>query len=97
MGAAQAYGGLIMSASHNPGGPTEDWGVKFNYSSGEPAPEKITDAIFGFTTSISELKTADIGDVDLSKVSAAAVSRAGFFGPARRVRSAWLGFTRRLA
>ena len=67
--AQQAYGGLIMSASHNPGGPTEDWGVKFNYSSGEPAPEKITDAIFGFTTSITELKTADIGDVDLSKVS----------------------------
>jgi len=66
--AQKAYGGLIMSASHNPGGPTEDWGVKFNYSSGEPAPEKITDAIFGFTTSITELKTADIGDVDLSKI-----------------------------
>ena len=32
-----------MSASHNPGGPNEDWGIKFNYSSGEPAPEKITD------------------------------------------------------
>eukprot|EP00889_Picochlorum_renovo_P008507 jgi/Picre1/35537/NNA_002998.t1 len=41
------YGGLIMSASHNPAGPDEDWGIKFNYSSGEPAPEKITDKIFG--------------------------------------------------
>jgi phosphoglucomutase len=49
-------GGLIMSASHNPGGPEEDWGIKFNYSAGEPAPEKITDKIFGFTEKISELK-----------------------------------------
>lgn len=62
------YGGLIMSASHNPGGPEEDWGIKFNYSAGEPAPEKITDEIYGFTTSISELKVADIPEVDLSKV-----------------------------
>lgn len=62
------YGGLIMSASHNPGGPDEDWGIKFNYSAGEPAPEKITDKIFGFTESISELKLAELADVDLSKV-----------------------------
>jgi phosphoglucomutase len=38
-----------MSASHNPGGPKEDWGIKFNYNSGEPAPERITDAIFKYT------------------------------------------------
>lgn len=62
------YGGLIMSASHNPGGPEEDWGIKFNYSSGEPAPEKITDKIYGFTQSIAELKIADIPDVDLSTI-----------------------------
>ncbi len=62
------YGGLIMSASHNPAGPDEDWGIKFNYSAGEPAPEKITDKIFGFTESISELSMADIPDVDLSVV-----------------------------
>ena len=64
------YGGLIMSASHNPGGPDEDWGIKFNYSAGEPAPEKITDKIFGFTQSISELVVADIPDVDLSTTGA---------------------------
>ena len=57
-----------MSASHNPGGPKEDWGIKFNYSSGEPAPERITDAIFKFTQSIKELKTADLPDIDLSKI-----------------------------
>jgi len=62
------YGGLIMSASHNPGGPEEDWGIKFNYNSGEPAPERITDKIFSFTESISELKFADFPDVDLSVV-----------------------------
>ena len=57
-----------MSASHNPGGPKEDWGIKFNYSSGEPAPERITDAIYGYTTKISELKMADIPETDLSKI-----------------------------
>ncbi|KAL6777196.1 PGM1 [Auxenochlorella protothecoides x Auxenochlorella symbiontica] len=62
------YGGLIMSASHNPAGPDEDWGIKFNYSAGEPAPEKITDKIYGFTQSIQELKIADFPDVDLSKL-----------------------------
>lgn len=56
-----------MSASHNPGGPDEDFGIKFNYQSGEPAPEKITDKIFGVTTSITTLKMADIPDVDLTK------------------------------
>ena len=61
-------GGLIMSASHNPGGPKEDWGIKFNYSAGEPAPERITDNIFGFTQNISELKFAEIPDTDLSSV-----------------------------
>lgn len=57
-----------MSASHNPGGPTEDFGIKFNYNSGEPAPEKITDKIYDVTKSISTLKMADIPDIDLSKV-----------------------------
>ena len=62
------YGGLIMSASHNPGGPEEDWGIKFNYNSGEPAPERITDKIFEHTQTVSELKFADIPSVDLSVV-----------------------------
>ncbi len=57
-----------MSASHNPGGPEEDFGIKFNYTSGEPAPERITDAIYKCTQEITELKMADIPDVDLSTV-----------------------------
>ncbi|XP_074281926.1 phosphoglucomutase, chloroplastic isoform X2 [Silene latifolia] len=64
----KANGGFIMSASHNPGGPEYDWGIKFNYSSGQPAPESITDKIYGNTLSISEIKMANIPDVDLSRV-----------------------------
>ncbi|KAF3433071.1 hypothetical protein FNV43_RR24173 [Rhamnella rubrinervis] len=62
----KANGGFIMSASHNPGGPDYDWGIKFNYNSGQPAPESITDKIYGNTLSISEIKIAEIADVDLS-------------------------------
>ncbi|CAI0547065.1 unnamed protein product [Linum tenue] len=64
----EANGGFIMSASHNPGGPDYDWGIKFNYSSGQPAPESITDKIYGNTLSISDIKTAEIPDTDLSHV-----------------------------
>ncbi|XP_024525074.1 phosphoglucomutase, chloroplastic isoform X2 [Selaginella moellendorffii] len=64
----KANGGFIMSASHNPGGPKNDWGIKFNYSSGQPAPEVITDKIYGNTQSIKEIKMADIPDVNLSKL-----------------------------
>jgi len=74
--ARKAAGGFIMSASHNPGGPDADWGIKYNSSAGEPAPEKLTDAIFGFTQSVSVLRVADIPDVDLSKLG---VSRFGSF------------------
>lgn len=62
------YGGLLMTASHNPGGPENDFGIKFNYSAGEPAPESITDKIFGETAKITTLKFGDLPDVDLSKV-----------------------------
>lgn len=72
--ARKAAGGFIMSASHNPGGPNEDWGIKFNSSGGEPAPEKLTDAIYGFTRSVAVLRVADIPDVDLSRVGVTSFS-----------------------
>ncbi len=60
-----AYGGVVLSASHNPGGPDGDFGIKYNIGNGGPAPEKITDAIFACTKSIASYKTIDAGDVDL--------------------------------
>eukprot|EP00244_Chara_vulgaris_P002449 TRINITY_DN1433_c0_g1_i3.p1 TRINITY_DN1433_c0_g1~~TRINITY_DN1433_c0_g1_i3.p1 ORF type:complete len:675 (-),score=170.04 TRINITY_DN1433_c0_g1_i3:330-2312(-) len=64
----KALGGLIMSASHNPGGPENDWGIKFNYKSGEPAPETITDEIYKNTSTIKEIKMAKFADVNLSEL-----------------------------
>ena len=58
-------GGIIMSASHNPGGPEEDFGVKFNMPNGGPAPEAVTEAMYIRTTEITEYKIAVEHDVDL--------------------------------
>jgi phosphoglucomutase len=60
-----AFGGIVLSASHNPGGPTEDFGIKYNASNGGPAPEKITDAIFDRSKVIDSYKISDAPDVDL--------------------------------
>ena len=62
-----AFGGIILSASHNPGGPTEDFGIKYNISNGGPAPEKITDAIYARSRTISRYLTLDTPDVDLDR------------------------------
>ena len=50
----QAFGGIILSASHNPGGPEGDFGVKYNIANGGPAPEKVTDAIFARSKTIQQ-------------------------------------------
>ena len=63
-----ADGGFILSASHNPGGIDEDFGVKFNAENGGPAPEKLTAKIFAATTSISAYKIAVTDDVDLGTI-----------------------------
>ena len=61
-------GGIIMSASHNPGGPEEDFGVKFNMVNGGPAPEGVTEAMFKRTTEITEYKVLEAQDVDLGAI-----------------------------
>ena len=61
-------GGIIMSASHNPGGPNEDFGVKFNMPNGGPAPEAVTEAMYARTTEITKYHIVESQDVDLSKV-----------------------------
>jgi phosphoglucomutase len=71
-----AYGGIILSASHNPGGPDGDFGIKYNIGAGGPAPEKITDAIFACAKSIDHYKIADAADVDLDALGVVAIENA---------------------
>jgi len=63
----KADGGIILSASHNPGGPNGDFGVKYNLSNGGPAPEQVTSAIATRTREISEYRTVDAPDVQLDR------------------------------
>lgn len=58
-------GGIVLSASHNPGGPNADFGVKYNIGNGGPAPEKITEAIFDRTKSIDRYQIIEAPDVDI--------------------------------
>jgi len=62
----QAFGGIILSASHNPGGPDGDFGIKYNTGNGGPAPEKITDAIYANTQKITRYLSVDAADVNLA-------------------------------
>lgn len=61
-----AAGGIILSASHNPGGTDEDFGVKYNIGNGGPAPETVTEAIFAATQTITEYRKLDVPDPDLT-------------------------------
>ncbi len=64
----KTFGGIILSASHNPGGPHEDFGIKYNAGNGGPAPEKITDAIFAKSKEIKSFKIADIDAIDIDTI-----------------------------
>ena len=69
----KAFGGLILSASHNPGGPNEDFGIKYNIGNGGPAPEKITEAIFARSKVIDQYKIIEAADIDLNTLGTAKV------------------------
>jgi len=69
----KAEGGFILSASHNPGGRDEDFGIKFNASNGGPASEQITNEIYQRSLSISEYQIAAIEDVDIDSLGTRAV------------------------
>jgi phosphoglucomutase len=60
-----ALGGIVLSASHNPGGPDGDFGIKYNVENGGPAPEKITDAIYAQTQALRSYRISDAGPVNL--------------------------------
>lgn len=71
-----AFGGIILSASHNPGGPNGDFGVKYNIGAGGPAPEKITDAIFARSKAIEAFKISDAPDLDIDRLGTAKLEAA---------------------
>lgn len=70
-----ALGGIVLSASHNPGGPDGDFGIKYNIGNGGPAPEKVTEAIFQRSASIGQYKISDAPDVELDRIGAAVVEQ----------------------
>ena len=64
-----AFGGLILSASHNPGGPDGDFGIKFNAANGGPATEKVTEAIYARSLQITRYLTTDTPDIALGQLA----------------------------
>jgi phosphoglucomutase len=69
----KTQGGIVLSASHNPGGPEEDFGIKFNAPNGGPAPESITEAIYARTQSIDSFRILETPDHDLDTIGTARV------------------------
>jgi phosphoglucomutase len=69
----QAFGGIILSASHNAGGPDGDFGIKYNLGNGGPANEGFTDAVYRRTQEISVYHTVESSDIDLSRIGQAAI------------------------
>jgi phosphoglucomutase len=64
----KAFGGIILSASHNPGGPDGDFGIKYNVSNGGPAPEQVTEAMFRRSQAIIAYRTVEAADVPLDRI-----------------------------
>jgi phosphoglucomutase len=61
----QAFGGIVLSASHNPGGPEGDFGIKYNAGNGGPANEALTEAVYARTQLVRELRISDAADADI--------------------------------
>jgi phosphoglucomutase len=69
----EAFGGLVLSASHNPGGLEEDFGIKYNTRNGGPAPESVTERIYAGTQTITRYLTREHADIDLEREGASRV------------------------
>jgi phosphoglucomutase len=71
--ASGASGGIVLSASHNPGGPDGDFGIKYNIANGGPAPEKVTEAVFARSRELQEIRISDSADIALDALGDQAV------------------------
>ena len=69
-----AAGGLILSASHNPGGPDGDFGIKYNIANGGPAPEKVTEAIYARSLEIADFRVTNARNIDIDTLGTTAVN-----------------------
>jgi phosphoglucomutase len=65
----KAFGGIVLSASHNPGGPNGDFGIKYNITNGGPAPEKVTEAIYDRSLTIDRYQILEVDDINLDKLA----------------------------
>ncbi len=70
-----ACGGIVLSASHNPGGPDGDFGIKYNIANGGPAPSNITETIFRHTQAIRQYHISDVPDIDLERLGHAQIEQ----------------------
>lgn len=70
-----AFGGIILSASHNPGGADGDFGIKYNLGNGGPANETFTDAVYRRTLAIDSYRTVESPDIDLGRVGEATIGK----------------------
>ncbi|MGZ8339382.1 MAG: alpha-D-glucose phosphate-specific phosphoglucomutase [Telluria sp.] len=70
-----AFGGIVLSASHNPGGPQGDFGIKYNIGNGGPAPERITEAIYTNTETVTEYRISGEAAVDLDRIGTVRVEQ----------------------
>mmetsp|Transcript_6263 Transcript_6263/g.7069 ORF Transcript_6263/g.7069 Transcript_6263/m.7069 type:complete len:577 (+) Transcript_6263:75-1805(+) len=75
-----SFGGIILTASHNPGGPDADFGIKYNCENGGPAPEDVTNKIFTRTTNIDTIKEAEIADIALDTIGTIKFQKISGFG-----------------
>jgi phosphoglucomutase len=64
----KAFGGIVLSASHNPGGPDGDFGIKYNVGNGGPAPEKITEGIYARSQTLTQYRISDAGPLDIDQL-----------------------------
>jgi phosphoglucomutase len=70
-----AFGGIVLSASHNPGGPDGDFGIKYNIGNGGPAPESITDAVYAQTQVLTQYSSSDAPDTNLDELGEATIEQ----------------------